>query len=40
MPLSELHKKRRGRNLAVAGGLLIMIALIFLATMVKLQVQS
>ncbi len=39
MPLSDLHKKRRARNLAVAGGLALMIALIFLVTIVKLQVQ-
>ena len=40
MPLSDLHKKRRGRNFAIAGALILMIGLIFMVTMVKLQVSG
>jgi hypothetical protein len=38
MPPADLHKRRRGRNLAVAGGLAVMIVLVFFSTIVKLQV--
>lgn len=37
MPLSEEHKKRRGRNWAIAGFLFFMVVLFFLATMVKVK---
>lgn len=37
MPLSEEHKKRRGRNWAVAGFLFAMVVLFYLATIVKIQ---
>ena len=40
MPRSYLNKKRRGRNLVLAGGLFLMIVLVFLVTIVKLQVQT
>ena len=40
MPLSGMHKKRRGRNFAIAGALLFMVALVFLVTIVKLQVPG
>lgn len=32
----ELHRRRRGRNLAVGGALLAMVVLIFAVTIVKL----
>lgn len=38
MPLHEEHKKRAGRNYALAGILLAMIALFFVVTLVKLGV--
>ena len=36
MPLTEQHKIRRGRNLALAGALLALVALFFAITLVKL----
>ncbi len=36
MPITERHKRWRGRNLALAGALLALVALFFLATLVKL----
>jgi len=36
MPLSEEHKKRRGRNYALAAVLLGLIVLFFLITLAKL----
>ncbi len=38
MPLHEEHKKRAGRNYALAGILLAMIVLFFVVTLVKLNV--
>ena len=38
MPLHEEHKKRAGRNYALAGILLGMIVLFFVVTLVKLGV--
>lgn len=36
MPLSEEHKKRRGRNFALAGVLLALIVLFFFITLAKM----
>ncbi len=36
MPISEQHRRRRGRNLALAGMLLALVALFFAITLVKL----
>jgi len=38
MPLHEEHKKRAGRNYALGGILLAMVALFFIITLVKLSV--
>lgn len=38
MPLHEEHKKRAGRNYALAGILLSMVLLFFVVTLVKLNV--
>jgi len=40
MPISEEHKRRRGRNLALAGALAALALLFFLATLVKLSGAS
>lgn len=37
MPLSEEHKKRRARNVAIATGLAVLVILFFIATIVKVQ---
>lgn len=37
MPLSERHKKRRGRNLALAGVLVFFVVLLFIISLVKLK---
>ncbi len=37
MPLHEEHKKRRGRNWAIAGFLFVMVALFYAASFVKVQ---
>ncbi len=39
MPLHEEHKKRAGRNYALAGVLLGMVALFFVVTLVKYGVM-
>ncbi len=36
MPISEQHRQRRGRNLALAGMLLALVALFFAITLVKM----
>ena len=36
MPITEEHKRRRGKNLALAGVLLALVALFFAITLVKL----
>jgi hypothetical protein len=36
MPITEEHKKRRGRNFALAGFLLFLVVLFFAVTLVKL----
>lgn len=38
MPLHEEHKKRAGRNYALAGILVTLIVLFFVVTLVKLNV--
>jgi len=38
MPLHDEHKKRAGRNYALAGVLFAMVFLFFLVTLVKLNV--
>ncbi len=40
MPITERHKRRRGRNLALAGALLALVVLFFLVTLVKLSGAS
>ena len=37
MPLTEEHKRRRGRNFALAGVLLALAVLFFMITIAKLQ---
>jgi hypothetical protein len=37
MPITELHKRRRGRNIALAGALALLVALFFVITLVKLE---
>ena len=37
MPITEQHKRRRGRNVALAGALAALVVLFFLITLVKLQ---
>jgi hypothetical protein len=36
MPITEEHKKRRGRNFALAGFLLFLVVLFFAVTLVKM----
>ena len=36
MPIGEEHKKRRGRNFALAGFLLFLVVLFFAVTLVKM----
>ena len=36
MPISEQHRRRRGRNLALAGMLLALVALFFAISLVKM----
>jgi len=38
MPLHEEHKKRAGRNYALAGILLALVVLFFVATLAKMSV--
>jgi hypothetical protein len=40
MPIGEEHKRRRGRNLALAGALLALVLLFFVATLVKMSGAS
>ena len=40
MPIDEEHKRRRDRNLALAGALLALVVLFFVATLVKLSGAS
>ena len=37
MPITEEHKRRRGRNFALAGVLLALVVLFFMITIAKLQ---
>ena len=37
MPITEEHKRRRGRNYALAGVLVALVALFFVITIVKFQ---
>ena len=37
MPLSEEHRKRRGRNFALAGVLLFLVVLFFVVSIVKMK---
>ena len=37
MPITEEHRRRRGRNYALAGVLLALVALFFVITIVKFQ---
>ena len=37
MPITEQHKRRRGRNFALAGALCLLVVLFFLITLVKFQ---
>ena len=37
MPITEYHRRRRGRNLALAGVLAALVVLFFGITLVKLQ---
>jgi len=37
MPISDLHKKRRGRNVAIAAILFGLVALFFFITIIKLS---
>ena len=37
MPITEYHRRRRGRNLALAGVLAALVVLFFAITLVKLQ---
>lgn len=36
MPITELHKRKLAKNLTVAGILLVMVSLLFAATLVKM----
>lgn len=36
MPIGELHKKKKAKNLAILGGVMAWIALIWIITMVKM----
>ncbi len=40
MPITEQHRRRRGRNLALAGVLIALVVLFFAVTLVKLGVAS
>jgi len=40
MPLSEHHHKQRGRNFALAAALLALVVLVFVVSLVKLQVAG
>ncbi len=37
MPISEQHRQRRGRNLALAGTLGVLVVLFFVITLVKMS---
>ncbi|MDP6708995.1 MAG: hypothetical protein QF893_21840 [Alphaproteobacteria bacterium] len=37
MPLSEEHRRKRGRNFALAGVLLLLVVLFFAVTVVKMK---
>ncbi len=37
MPLSDEHRRKRGRNYALAGVLLFLVALFFVVSIVKMQ---
>ena len=37
MPLTDLHRRRRGRNFAVGGALLALVILFFFITIIKMS---
>lgn len=37
MPLTDLHRKRRNRNLAVGGALLALVVIFFFVTIIKMS---
>jgi len=37
MPLSEEHRRKRGRNFALAGALLFLVVLFFIVSVVKMK---
>jgi hypothetical protein len=37
MPMSDEHRRKRGRNYALAGVLLFLVALFFVVSIVKMQ---
>jgi hypothetical protein len=37
MPISEEHRRKRGRNFALAGVLLFLVVLFFIVTIVKMK---
>ncbi len=37
MPMSERHRQRRGRNIAIAGVLFALVVIFFIASIVKMQ---
>lgn len=37
MPITKEHKRRRNRNFALAGALILLVAVFFVVTLVKLQ---
>ena len=37
MPPGEMHRQRRGRNIALAGALLVMVLVFFAVTIVKMS---
>jgi hypothetical protein len=37
MPISEEHRRKRGRNLALAGFLLFLVIVFFVVSIVKMQ---
>ncbi len=37
MPITEQHRRRRGRNFALAGALALLVVLFFVITLVKRQ---
>jgi hypothetical protein len=40
MPIGKMHKQRKGRNLAVAGILILFMVAAFVITMINMQGQT